>query len=150
MLLERSVRLKVGTLLAADADTFAPAADENKIALIMSDFTPSETLTIGSLTLATFDGSTPIAGTVGAQQTGLDPANGDQILTIKDPAGGYRWITTGVTNLPMDIYGFILLNDAGDEWYAIEKFDSPIHLDAVGQEINIGKAIIRFLQNLTQ
>jgi len=149
MMLQRAVRLQVGELLAADATTFAPAADENKIALITSEFTPSEDLDLETLTLASGDGLDPIAGATGTQQVGIDAETGDQIITIKDPAGGYRWEVTGVVALPLDVQGFILINDAGDEWYAVEKFETPIHLDAIGQEINIGKATVAILQQLT-
>lgn len=140
MLPTRTVRQRIGTLLAADASSLAPATDANKIALVQNDFTPNQDLVAANLDLADFDGSTPIAGATGAQQTGLDPVTGQQIITIKDPAGGYRWITTGVTNLPQTIYGFALLSNDLSTLIAMEKLTEPVTLTASGQVINLGSA----------
>ena len=135
----KELRLKLGTLLAADSATLAPAADANEIALIKAAFNEDEDLVIGDLTLADFDGSTPIAGALGTQQTGIDPDTAEQRITIKDPLGGYRFITTGLTNLPQQIFGMALTNLAGTALLGVELFDEPITLTEVGQEINLGK-----------
>jgi hypothetical protein len=134
-----ALRLSLGSLLAADVTYLAQAA-ANKIALVMANFVPGEQLIFADLTLATFDGSVPIAGVGGAQLTGEDPATGDQIVTIKEPAGSWRWVTTGVTNLPQTIYGYALINNAGNVLYATQLLPAPLTLNAVGQEINLGTA----------
>lgn len=141
MLPIKSIRLALGELLAADIPTLAPAT-ANKIALVIANFVPTETLVVGDLTLADFDGATPIAGATGAQQAGVDPATGEQLVTIKPPAGGYRWETTGVTNLPQTVYGYALLDNAGTGLLATALLPTPVTLDAVGQEINIGEVTI--------
>lgn len=138
MLPVKSVRLQLGELLAADDTTLAPATDANKVALIASPFTPSENLVIGDLTLATFTGSTPLAGATGTQQVGVNPATGDQIITIKDPAGGYRWECSATPTAPETIYGFALMDNAGAVLLAVEAFDTPITISASGEEINLG------------
>lgn len=138
MLPVKSVRLQLGELLAADATTLAPATNANKVALIASPFTPSENLVIGDLTLATFTGSTPLAGATGTQQVGVSPSTGDQIITIKDPAGGYRWECTATPTAPETIYGFALMDNAGAVLLAVEAFDTPITISASGEEINLG------------
>lgn len=138
MLPTRTVRLQLGELLAADATTLAPVAAANKIALVMAAFVPSETLVIGDLTLATFDGSTAKAGAVGTQQVGNSPATGDQIITITEPIGGWRWETTGTTNLPQTIFGYALINDAANALFGTALLDEPLTLQETGQEINLG------------
>lgn len=145
MLPHKEVRLRLGDLLAADDATLAPALAANKIALIKAAFAYSESIALADLDLADFDGSTPIAGAVGAQLVGIDPVTLEQIITIKDPVGGYRWITTGMTNLPQTIYGAALLNDAGDAILGLLVEDTPITLNAVGQQIDLGSVQMRFV-----
>lgn len=142
-----AVRSQAAILLAADATTLAPATDANKLALVMEPFTPSEDLAIGDLTLATFDGSTPIAVGVGTQPTGFDPSNKDLLIDLKPPVTGFRWETTGVTNLPQTIYGVALINDAGDLLLATERFPVAITLNAINQRIDAGAPYIRQLAN---
>lgn len=138
MLPTKAVRLQLGELLAADATTLAPAMDANQIALVKSAFVPDENALIADFTLADFDGSTPIAGATGTQQVGNDPATGDQIITIKEPAGGWRWESTGVTNLPQTIYGAILMDDGGTTLLGMMLLDTPLTIAEAGQEINLG------------
>jgi hypothetical protein len=138
MLPTKAVRLALGTLLAADTTTLAPAVTANKISLIKAPFTPSENLVIGDLTLADFATSTAIAGTLGAQLVGTDPATLDQVITIKDPLGGYRWITTALTNLPQTIYGFALTDSTLATLLAVAVLPAPVTLQEVGQFIDLG------------
>jgi hypothetical protein len=133
-------------LLAADTTTLAPAVNANKIALVKSNFTPSEALDFTTLTLADFDGSTPILGTApGPQPEGLDPATSDSIIDLPPAAGNYRWETTGLTNLPQTIYGYVLTDNAGTTMLASALLDAPIALSAINQRIDIGDVSLRQL-----
>lgn len=134
----KSVRQQAAKLLAADATTLAPAADANVIALVMNEISPGESLVFGDLTLATFDGSTPIAVGLGTQPTGENPFTAAEVISLKQPVGGFRWETTGVTNLPQTIFGYALLNQAMDAVLATELLDTPVTLTAVDQVIDIG------------
>jgi len=140
-----ALREKAAQLLAADATTLAPAADANVIALVQAPITPGEGLALIDVTLADFDGSTPIAVGLGTQPEGLDPATANAIITLKPPVGGWRFETTGVTNLPQTIYGFVLLNDAMDTLLASESLETPIVLTAVNQVIELSYVHIRQL-----
>lgn len=140
-----AVRLQLGELLAADDTTLAPAANANKIALVISDTEPSEDLEAADLDLATFNGSTPLLGATGTQQVGLDPVTGEQIVTIKDPAGGYRWECGATPGAPETVFGFALFNNDLSTLLAYERLPDPISITAIGQEINIGKATIRIV-----
>lgn len=138
MLPTKAVRLQLGELLAADDTTLAPAMSANKVALVKNAFTPDENAVIGDFDLADFDGSTPITGATGTQQVGISPSTGDQIITIKEVAGGWRWETTGVTNLPQTIYGAILMNNGGTTLLGMQLLDPPLTLSEAGQEVNLG------------
>lgn len=146
MLPMRAERLLIGTLLAADAGSFAPAVSANKIALVMAAFTPNEDLTLGDLTLADFAGSTPLAGSTGAQLASVDPATDEQLITIKEPLGGWRWVTTALTNLPQTIYGYALVDSTIAAMYGVQALDVPITLTAVGQSIDLGAVVLRINQ----
>lgn len=132
-----AIREKAMQLLAADATTLAPVANGNKVALVMDAFTPSETLTIGELTMATFTGATPLTAGVGAQPEGLDPNTNDAIITIPPPAGGWRWETTDAVNLPQTIHGYCLLDNALAVLFAAELLSSPITLNGANQVIQL-------------
>jgi len=140
----QALREAMVNLLAADAATLAPAAgDENKLALVKTAFVPAETLLIGDVTLADFDGSTPLLVEDGTQPTALDPFTNDSIIDLLPPAGGFRWETTGVTNLPQTIFGYVLMNEAGTTLLASALFDTPIELTAINQRIDVDAAELR-------
>lgn len=134
----KAVRLALGDLLAADAATLAPVALANKVALVKASFVLNEDLVLGTLTLADFTGSTPIAGVVGAQQSGVDPVTGDQVVTILPPAGGYRFEATNAANLPQTIYGYIITDNAGAVLLGAALFPVPITLTGAGQYVDCG------------
>jgi len=138
MLPMKTVRLQLGELLAADATTLAPAADENTIALIAAPFTESEILLPGDLTLATFTGSAPKAGVAGAQQAGIDPTTGDQVITILAPVGGYRFECTAAPAEPETIYGYALMNDDQTLLFAVKALPVPVTIEAVADFIDLG------------
>jgi len=133
----KAIRESLGALLAADTAWLATVT-ANKISLVMAAFTPSEDLVFADLTLATFDGSTALSAGTGEQQVGNDPLTNEQLVTIKEPAGGWRWETSGVTNLPQTIYGFALSDNTLATLLATALLDTPITLTEAGQEINLG------------
>jgi hypothetical protein len=140
-----AVREQLGNLLAADATTLAPAMTANKIALVNQAFTPNENLTIAGLSFATFTGSTPIAGAAGAQGVGLDPATGDQVVTILAPAGGWRWTCTTAPTTAETIYGYALTNNAGTTLLGTELLPQPITISEVGDLVDLGAVAINFV-----
>jgi len=147
MQMTRFFRASLASLLAAQASGLAPAADPNAISLIMADFTPTEDLVIGDLTFATFTGSTPIDGFVGAQEYWIDPATDEYMITLIEPANGWRFEVQDTANLPQTIYGFALHNGAKNVLLGVHHFDEPITLTMALQAIDIGKAEIRFVLN---
>lgn len=142
-----AVREQLGTLLAADATTLAPAMNANEIALIVAPFALSENTVVGSLTLASFAGSTPIPCTVGAQGVGIDPATNEQLITILAPAGGWRFVSTGAVSPPQTVYGYALLTHAGATLLALQELDAPVTITLAGQEIDLGAVVMTFVLN---
>lgn len=140
-----AIREKAMQLLAADTATLAQAADPNHVVLVKNEFTPGEGAVIGDLTLADFDGSAALECGLGTQPEGLDPANADALITFVPPAGGWRWETTGVTNLPQTIYGFALTNEAETTLFACARLPTPITLTAVNQVVSLGDLTLRQL-----
>lgn len=132
-------------LLAADTATLAPATLANKIALVMANFVPSESLKLSDLTLATFTGSTPILGTAATQPEGLDPATGDSIIDLPAASGMYRWETTATTLLPQTIYGYALIDNGATKLLASALLDAPVTLTDINQRIDIGDPNLRQL-----
>lgn len=144
------LREQMAKLLAADTATLAPAALANHVTLLKAPIAPGEGVTIADLTFADFDGSTPIDVTVGAQAEGLDPATSDAIITMSPPVGGFRWETTGVTNLPQTIYGYAMLNSTDGKLWATEALATPITLTASNQVIDLGNVNLREIAGCLQ
>lgn len=132
----KAVRLTLGDLLAADVPSLAPVA-ANKVALIIADFTPAETLAFVDLTLATFTGSTPKAGVAGTQQVGIDPTTQEQVITNLAPVGGWRWECTAAPSPAQTIFGFALVDNAVAVLVATQKLLAPIVITNVGDFIDL-------------
>jgi hypothetical protein len=137
MLPMQAVRLRLGTLLAADATSLAPATDANVVALIIANFTLSENLVAGSLTLGTDRGLAPIACATGAQQVAINAQTGAQVVTLKEGAtSGFRWVSSGSFPDPVGIFGYALMNNTLDTVLGAVKLDAPVNITAPGQEYN--------------
>jgi hypothetical protein len=144
MLPMRAIRLALGELLAADVPTLAPAA-ANKIALITTPIAVSENVVFGDLHLATFTGSTPKSGINGAQQAGLNPLTGDQVITILAPAGGWRWEATVAPSPPQTVYGFALVDDGLAVLWGLQLLLVPITIATVGDFVDAGSVQMTFV-----
>jgi len=134
------------SLLAADTTLLANAT-ANKVSLVVSSFVPSQTLSLGSLTLASFTGSTALAAGTGVQQVFLDPVSNQWQIQIKEPAGGWNWICTADPTPAQTIYGWVLTNGAIDTLLASGVLTTPIQISASGQGISLPYLRFGFLQN---
>jgi len=138
----QATRLSLGESLAANTVLF-PVATPPEAILFKNNVALTEDLVVADLDLADFDGYAPIPSDAPPFSAAIDPVSGDQIVTIDEPAGGWRWETSGVTNLPQTIYGFGLTNGAGTVLHAAALLDDPVTLTAAGQEINLGSLTFR-------
>lgn len=143
MLPVKTLRLEMGTLLAADTTTLAPAVGGNKVSLIAAAFTPGENLVLADLTLAAFTGSAAKTAGTGTQGSGVDPATGEQIITILDPAGGWRWTCTVAPGAPETIFGIALTDNTIATLLGIEALDTPVVIAAVGDMVQVGVVSFR-------
>jgi hypothetical protein len=135
MFASQALRDRAMALLATDATTLAPVANQIYIALCKAPFIPAENLNFAGITLADFDGSTPIGVTVGAQPEALVPGTFDSRIDLSPPVGGFRFVTTGITNLPQTIYGFVLLDHAKTTLLASELLAQPVLLTVSGEVV---------------
>lgn len=142
-----AIRAAAADLLAANAATLAPAADANKMCLVMAPFDPNEGLVFADLTLATFDGSTPLDVGLGTQPTAFDPTTNDSVISLKPPATGFRWETTGLTNLPQTIFGYALVDNALAVLLAADVFAEPVVLTAINQLVQVDDSEITLQAN---
>jgi len=145
MLPVKTVRTALGTLLAANAATLAPVSDPNEINLISAPFTPTEDLVIGDLTLASGDGLDAIPGATGAQLVGIDPITQEQVITIKEPAGGWRFQLTGPKSPAVTIYGFALTTEAAAALLGTQTLPEPITVENIGDYVDLGNVTLRFV-----
>jgi len=133
----KDIRLSIGELLAADTTLLAPVA-ANKIALVIQPFVLDEDTVMGSLTLATFTGSTPKAGAAGAQGAGIDPATGQQRITILAPVGGWRWECTADPATAETIYGYVLTDTTLADYLGGTVLAEPVEISAAGEYFDAG------------
>ncbi len=143
----KALREQAAKLLAADSTTLAPAADANLVRLLVGDVNETEAVAIGDLEFADFDGSAGLEVPVGALPEGLDPVSSDALISIPPPAGGFRWETTGITNLPQTVTGVALVNDDSTVLFAVKKLDTPITLTAINQVVALDALDIRQAAN---
>jgi hypothetical protein len=140
-----AVRLRLGTLLAADATTLAPATDANLLQLIIAPFTLNENLVASGLTFGTTLGLAPIACATGAQGVAIDPVSQSQIITLIPGTGTFRWVTSGSWTAGITVYGIALTDSTGANLLAAEQFQTPIALSAPGYQIDVDPAQMTFV-----
>jgi len=109
----------------------------SKVKLMTNNPAIDSNTVIASFTEATFDGYAAL-GASGVSALFTDPLTGLEVIRIAPPAGGWKYVTTGLTALPMTIYGAYLTNTGGTILMGAVKFDTPIILTAVGQLIDLG------------
>lgn len=136
---------RIAELLAEDTTTLAPAALACEVHLAMNAFSPGTGTVLADLTEADFDGATEIDAGVGPQQNFIDPTTGRRVIQLLEPAGGWHWITTGVTNLPQTIYGYYVTNNGGTILYGCALLPAPVLLTGVGQAIDLPQVRFTFL-----
>lgn len=114
-----------------------------KVALIIAPFVPSIDLDAASLTFGNVFGLAPLACVAGTQNEGVDPVNGDLLIDMKPPAGGWRWETgIGFTG-PVVVYGFGLVDNSLANLYGSQLFPTPITLTDVNQVVEIERVRFR-------
>lgn len=137
----------LASLLAADATTLAPAADNNIVSLVISPFTPDPGLDITTLMLATFTGSAPKLAGLGTQTVFRDPISGLRVIQIKEPIGGWNWVCTVTPGAPETVYGVLLTDEAGTVYLGSELLESPTTIALAGDGVTVGSLWFSFMPN---
>jgi hypothetical protein len=132
-------------LLGDDTATLSGMATL-RVALVKESFTPGPLLEDDELVYADFVGSTAKTPVNGNQAESLDPANGDALLDILPPSGGWLWECTTTPTPAQTIYGFALRNTVGPVLYASELLDQPVEISAANQSIFLPAVRLRFAQ----
>jgi len=136
---------RMADLLGADTVTLAAPTTFVEIHLAKAPFTPTATLVIGDIEEADFDGYLPLSAASAATQVFTDPATGDVMIQVREPSGGWNFQTSGVTNLPQTIYGFVLTDAAGAVVHGSELLDVPVVLDGAGQGFDVPNVNFRLM-----
>src|SRR5262245_32614929 len=138
---------KIATLLQNDATTIAHATLAVKVHLAKAAFVPGPGLTVGSFTEANFTGATAKLGATGAQQEFNDPATGNRIVQLVEPAGGWHWQATDNLQLPQTIYGFYVTDNGSTVVYGSQLLPQPITITAAPDGVDIAQVRFAFNPN---
>jgi len=115
----------IPALLAADTANLA-AATAMHIHLMIEAFTPAADTDFTALTEADFNGSTAKNAGTGAQQVYYDPVNGEWVVQLLEPAGGWHWETVAAGGwLDQTVYGWIGTDTAKDEIFSFLRVTEP-------------------------
>lgn len=139
----RGLWIKQADLLVADLASLGAAAALN-VHLAKAVFVPSLDLALASLTEADFDGYAAIAAGAAPYDAYYDALTGLYTVRVKEPAGGWNWLTTGVTNLPQTIYGAYLTNNANTTLWGSMLLPEAVTLDAADQGVGIGDIVFQW------
>ncbi len=143
MLPTKVLEAAIAAAIGADVTTLAEATPFVEVQLYKAAFTPGPDLVPGSVTEADFDGYGAKHAASAATQVFTDPATGEKLIQVREPAGGWHWETSGITHLPMTIYGYGLAKSDGSALYATATFDTPIVLNGSGQGIDVPQVRLR-------
>jgi len=128
---------RLGILLGADTVSLAEPTTFVKVHLAKEAFTPSLALDVADLTEADFTGYAAKAASDAATQVFFDPETSEQIMQVKEPAGGWHWVTGGGFVGPQTIYGYYLTDTAGTTLWASELLETPVVLNTAGQGVDV-------------
>lgn len=145
MLPVKVTRERLGALLAADTTTLNQAANPLKVRLFMNNIAVNDGTLLANLTEAVFDGYVLVSLPLGPCVAGQDPVTLQQEITLPPPAGGWVYTCTGVTGLPIIIYGFYVTDKNNTILYAAQNFPAPITITASGQVIDLGAIKIQIV-----
>lgn len=145
MLATKTLVDRMATLLAGDTTTLAAVGLVN-VHLAKAPFTPGPVLVPGDFTEADFDGYAALAVDSATAQVFTDPSTGDKIIQLDEPAGGWHWETTGVTNLPQTIYGAWLTDPTDATVYGSMLLDIQPELSGTDQGVDLPQVRFRLNQ----
>lgn len=139
---------RTALLLADDAETLAHPTDPPKVHLIKEAFNPGLTLDVQDLDVCDFSDYAPKEAVAGSQQTYSDPSNGDILIQMTEPEGGWYWqVGISATNLPQSVHGFVVTNNDASMTYGSSVLAQPVELTSSGQGLNLPQVQFRVKTN---
>lgn len=143
MVITDTLEERVPTLLAADTTTIAPAANACHVHLVTAEFVPGRGTRFGDLTIAAGAGLEEKSAGVGAQTMGYDPVRQAWKVVIKEPVGGWNWISTAVESPAETVYGYVVTDNADAATFGSELLpDGPVLVDDTGIIVSVGEIVI--------
>ncbi len=133
----------IAALIGADTGKLAEATPFVALHLAKAAFTEDVNMVVGDLVEADFDGYAAIHAASAATQVFVDPLEGLWTLQVREPAGGWHWVTSGTTTaLPQTIFGAYLTNAAGTVLLGVRRFTATeeVLLQALGQGVDVDQA----------
>lgn len=133
--------------VAAGADTLGLAAGgDMSVGLVAAPFTPSGTTPVPTPTMPVNAGLA--AKSPASVDVTVDPNNGDQLIDLIPPAGGWRWEATSVFVGPTEtLYGIAVWNQDSGSLFGSFLFDEPIVISAAGQVVTVDQSLLRMRFN---
>jgi hypothetical protein len=126
----------MASLLAADTTSLA-AATALKVHLATAAFTPAPTLIPGNFTEATFAGYAALLAGVGNAQVFFDPATGNKVIQLLEPAGGWHWATSSAVGLPQTVFGYYVTDNASAVVWGSGLITPNVVLTATAQGVDV-------------
>lgn len=143
MVITDTLEVRVPTLLAADATTLAPAALALNVYLVAAVFTPARGTRFANLTVAVGGGLEAKNPGVGAQIMGFDPAKNVWKVILREPAGGWNYVSTAVTDPVETIHGYVVTNDDDTETYGSDLLaEGPVTINAIGIVVSLPEIVV--------
>jgi hypothetical protein len=84
---------------------------------------------------------TGISAVGGEQLESVDPDNGNPLIQLKSPVGGFRFETTAIPTAPDVVRGYVVLNAGATEILLVNKFENPVTFDDINQAFTIGEIV---------
>jgi hypothetical protein len=144
MVITDTLEARIPALLAADTATLNQAADALQVKLVKAAFTPGRLTRAEDLEIAAGAGMVPKAAGVGAALVGFDPNRNSWKVILREPAGGWQFISTAVADPIETIYGYVVTNLAGDETYGSDLLPNAltVPVGAVGVIVSLPEVVV--------
>lgn len=132
----------IGPILAAESGTLGAGAGEGaRVIPLIGDFTEDPGKVYADIESNVPEGEwiankLSVAGT---QDESLEPGTGDILISLKPPAGGFRWETPSNHEGTVVVTGYAVAQIVDETWtlWAIHRFANSITLNAPNQAFTI-------------
>jgi hypothetical protein len=131
----KAIGQEIYDLLAASIGADTVTFTANIVRAVDVPFTPAIDMPVPHL--ANGHGFGPITSSGTSLLSSTDPTTGDKVFTLKAPAGGWRWVTSGGGTYSLTIYGWVWLDAVEGLVQAAGLLAAPIIFDADGQSLEV-------------